>query len=146
MRAKTCLYRLGLNGKASQYMRLVERGRRPKAPKESEEQKKGEAQTILETFQEEPEELDISIAGKDVIKQLDSDFDDMGLVPYYFSKAARTAGDAISVGSYVRVPGLNRRFRVLEIMRHFGAIRLRDPDGIQYVFPWDIKVRPWEKD
>ena len=140
MRAKTCLYRLRLNGKASQYIRLVERGRRPTPLKESEEDKKAEAQTILETFQDhnEPDELDISISGKDLNKQLDSDLDDMGAIPYYFSKAAREAREQIVVGCYVTVPGLQRRFRVLDIMRRLGSIRLKDPEGIQFVFPWGM--------
>ena len=38
------------------------------------------AQEILETFRthDEPDDLDINLDGKDVIRQLDSDFDDLG--------------------------------------------------------------------
>ncbi|MGB6068798.1 MAG: hypothetical protein WBG50_28645 [Desulfomonilaceae bacterium] len=146
MKAKICSNRLKLGGKAVDYLRLVEKTHRATA-QEAAEPKRAEAQTILETFQEEPEELDIGIAGKQVIQQLDSDFDDMGLVPYYFSKAAKAAGENIAVGHFVIVPGLTgRRFRVLRILRQYESIRLIEVGTeIQYLFPWTM-VRPMRKE
>lgn len=145
MKAKTCLNRIGLHGKAPEYIRLVEDTHRV-SKKEVIEPKKPQAPELLETLQDrEPEGLDINITGKDLIRRLDSDFDDMGLVPYYFSKAARRAGEDIFVGRSVRVRGLPQRFRVVDIFRRYGSVRVRDTtedDDVQYVFPWHM-VRPW---
>ena len=64
-----------------------------------------------------------------------------GLIPYYFSNIAREAGRDISVGTYVKVLGLDRRFKVIDIFRQPGAVRLEDPEegGVPDDFvPWDM--------
>ncbi len=79
-----------------------------------------EAQEILESVREQDNsgyELDINIEGKNLIDQMDNDFEDMGLVPYHFSKAAAEAGEDISLGTYVIIPHDDRKFKTVAISR-----------------------------
>jgi len=148
MGTRAWLYRLGLDGKAAQYIRLVEDTHRL-PDKEISEPKKPQAPDLLENFRDEPQDLDdINISGRDLIQQINDDFDDLQLVPFYFSKIAKKVGKGISVGDYVCVPGLDRPFQVLRIWIRYGSVRVRDlteDDDIQYLFPWDM-IRPWEED
>jgi hypothetical protein len=131
---------------AADYVRLVE-----STPHQSstviDNHNRGQAQQILETVQNcnQPDyELDVNIAGKDLIWQLDHDFESIGLVPYFFSNAACSAGEGIAVGSCVSIPGDDRQFRTVAISRPSGAVCLRDAEGNEYVVPWQL-VRPWRE-
>jgi hypothetical protein len=131
---------------AADYVRLVERTRQ-RSPTETNDPNRRQAQQILETVQNDNKpdyELDINIAGKDLIWQLDHDFESIGLVPYFFSDAARVAGEGIAVGSCVTIPGDDRKFMTVAISRRKGSVRIRDTAGNEYLIPWQL-ARPWRE-
>ncbi len=143
MKAKLFVNQMRLGGSAWEYLRLV-RNANPIPPKAIEESHGREAQEILESAREQDNsgyELDINIEGKNLIDQMDRDFESVGLIPYHFSKAAAKE-DAISVGTRVSIPHDDRQFRVVSIFRRYGAVSLRDADGNEYLIPWQLP-RPW---
>jgi len=128
---------------AADYVRLVESISHHLST-ETNDPNRRQAQQILETVQNDNKpdyELDINIAGKDLIWQLDNDFESMGLVPYFFSDAARAAGEGITVGTCVNIPGDDRKFRTVAISRRKGSVRIRDTAQNEYLIPWHL-VRP----
>jgi len=142
MRARLFTNILRAGSVARDYLRLVE-SRRHRTSTGMADPNSREAQKILESFQDanKPEyELDINITGNDLIRQLDRDFEQVGLIPYYFSDAARLAGEAISEGSLVTVPAEDRSFRVVGISRQSGAVRMRDSGDNEYTVPWALVI------
>lgn len=146
MRAKLSINQMKIGGSASEYLRLV-RNATPIPTKTVDESHRREAQEILESIREQDNsgyELDINIEGKNLIDQMDKDFESVGLVPYHFSKSAAEAGEAISVGSRISIPGDERQFKVVSISRHYGAVCIRDASGSEYLIPWQL-VQPWRE-
>jgi hypothetical protein len=144
MKAKIYSNQLRTDGTALEYIRLV-RNTTLIPKKAVDESHRKEAQNILESAKEQDNsgyELDINIEGKNLIDQMDSDFESMGLIPYHFSKAAAEAGEDISLGTYVIIPNDDRKFRTVAISRRKGAVRIRDAAGSEYLVPWQL-VRPW---
>jgi len=144
MRAKLWANQMKIGGSAWEYLRLV-RNASSRPPKAVDESQGKEAQEILESVREQDNsgyELDIDITGNNLIGQMDRDFEDMGLIPYFFSNAAREAGETISAGSRVSIPGDERQFRTVAISRRKGSVRIRDAAGSEYLIPWQL-VRPW---
>lgn len=125
MKARLVVSSINSGDCARNYVRPVKGA--PHAPvKATNEQKPGGAQEILETLQDNNEpkdELDIRITGKDMIRQTDNDFEGMGLVPYFFSYAARLAGEAISVWSRVSMLGNDRQFRAVSVSKQILGTR-----------------------
>ena len=143
MKAKIVANQLRTNGTALKYIRLVKNAT-PIPRKGTDESHRNEAQDILESVRQQDNsgyELDINIEGKHLIGQMDRDFEDMGLVPYHFSKAAAEAGQDISLGTYVIIPNDDRKFRVVSISRCKGSVRIRDASGSEYLIPWQL-VQP----
>ena len=146
MKAKIYANQLRIDGTALEYIRLVKKAS-PIARKEMDESHRIEAKEIIESVKEQDNssyELDINIEGKNLIDRMDNDFEDMGLVPYHFSKAAAEAGEGISLGTYVIIPGDDRKFRTVAISRRRGAVRIQDAEGNEYVVPWQLP-RPWRE-
>ncbi len=146
MRAKLWANQMKIGGSASEYLRLVRKAN-PIPTKAVEESHGREAQEILESARKQDNsgyELDINIEGKNLIDQMDRDFENLGLVPYFFSNAARAAGKAISVGSHVSIPHDDRKFRVVSISRRYGTVHLRDANGNEYLIPWQL-ARAWRE-
>ena len=144
MRARLFTNILRAGSVARDYLRLVE-SRRHRTSTGMDDPNSREAQKILESFQDanKPEyELDINISGDDLIHLLDRDFEQVGLIPYYFSDAARLAGEAISEGSRVIIFADDRTFTVVRIVRQSGAVCIKDSDDSEYVVPWNL-VRPY---
>ena len=146
MRAKLFINQMKIGGTAREYIRLVKNAS-PIPTKGMDESHRKEAQGILESVREQDNygyELDIDISGRNLIDQMDKDFESVGLVPYHFSKAAAEAGQGISLGSYVIIPGDDRKFRTVAISRRRGAVRIQDAEGNEYVVPWQLP-RPWRE-
>jgi len=137
---------LDAGGTAREYIRLVKNA--ILMPTKIVDESHGkEAQEILESVREQDNsgyELDIDITGTNLINQMDKDFEDMGLVPFHFSAAARSAGEAISVGSRVSIPRDDRKFRIVAVSRRYGTVHLRDANGNEYLIPWQL-ARPWRE-
>src|SRR5208283_1901153 len=134
MRAKLSINQMKIGGSAWEYLRLV-RNASPLPTKAVDESHGKEAHDILESVREQDNsgyELDIDISGKNLIDQMDNDFEDVGLVPYHFSKSAAEAGEVISVGSRVGIPGDDRQFRTVAISKRKGSVRIRDAAGGEY--------------
>jgi len=144
MRAKLFVNQMRIGGSASEYLRLVRNA--SLIPTKAVDESHGrEAQEILESVRKQDDsgyELDIDISGKNLIDQMDKDFESVGLIPYHFSKAAAEAGEDISLGTYVIIPHNDRQFRVVSISRRKGSVRIRDASGNEYLIPWQL-VRPW---
>ncbi len=146
MKVRLFVNQFRTDGTALEYIRLA-KNVSPRQTKGIDESHTREAQEILESVREQDNsgyELDIDITGKNLIDQMDSDLEDMGLVPYHFSKAAAEAGEAISVGSHVSIPHDDRRFSTLAVSRRKASVRLRDGAGNEYVVPWQLP-RPWRE-
>ncbi len=146
MKAKIYANQLRIDGTALEYIRLVKKAS-PIPRKEMDESHRIEAKEIIESVKEQDNsgyELDINIEGKNLIDRMDNDFEDMGLVPYHFSKSAAEAGEYISLGTYVIIPHDDRKFRTVAISKRHGAVRLRDANGNEYLLPWQL-VRPWRE-
>ncbi len=144
MKAKIYANQMKLGGSALEYIRLVKNAS-PRPTKALDESHGREAQEILESAREQDNygyELDIDITGNNLIDQMDKDFESVGLVPYHFSKCAAEAGEDISLGSYVIIPGDDRKFRTVAISRRTGSVRIRDASSNEYLIPWQLP-RPW---
>jgi hypothetical protein len=144
MKARIYANQMRSGAAARDFIRLA-RSASSRPTKGMDESHSREAQEILESIREQEDsryELDIDITGKNLIGQMNSHFDDLGLVPYFFSNAALASGEAISVGSRVSIPADDRRFRVVSISRRDGAVRIRDAKGNEYLVPWQL-VQPW---
>jgi hypothetical protein len=146
MKAKFVKSLLDTGSAARDYIRLIKNAS-SRAIKGIDESHGTEAQEILESIREQDNsryEVDIDISGKNLIDQMDSDLDDLGLVPYHFSNTARSAGAVISVGSPIRIPGDDRQFRTVAISTSEGSVRIRDASGNEYSVPWHLP-RPWRE-
>jgi hypothetical protein len=144
MRAKLYANRLKIKGAAWEYLRLV-RSSSPKPTKKIDESHGREAQEILETIEKQnpPEDLDINIPGKTLIDQMDRDFEDMGLVPYWFTDLARSRGEAIHPGSHVFIVGdpSGKTYRTIQVSYDQQSVRVRDAEENEFVLPWEM-VKP----
>jgi hypothetical protein len=146
MKARIIVNEISAGTVARDYMRLI-KGRRNSPLAETKEQRGG-AKIILETIREQDNskyELDISITGKNLLGRMDRDFDSMGLIPYRFSNAALAAGEGISVGSHVMIPGDDREFSTVSISKRNGSVRLRDKGDSEYIVPWHL-VYPYKQE
>ena len=131
MKARLVINGINTGDSARNYLRLVKASRHHPSVEALDESHRREAQDILESIQSQnqSDDLDINITGKNLIGQMDKDFEDMGLIPYFFSNAARAAGEDISVGTRVSIPHDDRKFRTVAISRRYGSVRIRDADG-----------------
>jgi len=65
-------------------------------------------------------------------------------IPYYFSDIARRRQENIEIGDFVRVQGLEKKYRLINLYPQFGSVRVRAVGDIEaYVFPW-TGIKPWE--
>ena len=96
MKARLLANLIAAGDTARNYLRLV-RGPRHPTVQALDAPCRGEAQAILETIQQQnqPNELDIHIKGQTLIKQMDSDLEDFGVVPYWYSELATSRGEGI---------------------------------------------------
>jgi hypothetical protein len=146
MRARLFTNILRAGSVARDYVRLAETNR-DRTATAIDDTKGREAEKVLESFHDAnlPEyELDINISGSDLTQLLDGDLESMGLVPHFFTNAACEAGEGISVGSHVIIPGDDRKFRTVAISRRHGTIHLQDANGSEYLVPWQL-ARPWRE-
>jgi hypothetical protein len=144
MKAKLYVNQMKLGGSAQEYLQQVKRA--PRATKAIEESRKGGAQEILQTVQAQENfryELDINIQGKDLIHQMNEDFEFTGLIPYFFNKTAHATGEGIRTGDRVMIPYDDRKFIMLSVSCRNGSCRIRYEDGdSEYVVPW-VLVQPY---
>jgi hypothetical protein len=120
MKARLVVNSISTGDSARNYLRLVKASRHHPSVEALDESHRREAQEILESVRKQDDsgyELDIDITGKNLIDQMDRDFESVGLIPYHFSKAAAEAGEDISVGTNVIIPNDDRKFRTVAISR-----------------------------
>ena len=153
MKAKLVINRLRTGDIARNYIRLVKESQPRHLPVEADDASTTvKAQAILETIesQNQPDDLDISIEGKDLIKHMDqSGLTDL-TIPYWYTEMARSRGEAICPGVHVIITGDPSREEYETIHVSFGheATRIRDTKGNEFVLPWDmvVPVQGQEKD
>ena len=141
MKAKLYVNQMRIGGPAREFIREVENPRRTSV-KETSEPKKAEALDILESFQDndkDPNEIDLGIMdGEFLNRRLDKELTEFKVLPYFFTDAARSKGEGISNGSYVRITGDDRNFRVLRVLYEQEAVRLEDENRNEFVVPWSL--------
>jgi hypothetical protein len=146
MKAKFVKSLIDTGSAARDYIRLVKNAS-SRAIKGMDQSHGREAKEILENIRELDDSsygLDIDITGQNLIDQMGRDLEDMGLIPYFFSNAAREAREGISAGSHIRIPDDDRKFRVVSISRRNGSVRIRDASGNEYLVPWQLP-QPWRE-
>ncbi len=85
------------------------------------------------------DEIDLGIMdGEFLNRRLDKELTEFKVLPYFFTDAARSRGEGISKGSYVRITGDDRNFRVLRVSYEQESIRLEDENHNEFVVPWNI--------
>jgi hypothetical protein len=143
MKARLLANLIATGDSARNYLRLV-RGPRRHPPVETLGKSRREAQTILETIQDQnqPDELDINIGGQTLINQMDADLQDLGLIPYWYSELARSRGEGIYPGVLIVISGdpARKRYRTTGISFRRQAIRMKDAEGNEFVLPWEMGV------
>lgn len=142
MRARIFINQMQRSSAARDYLRLV-KGGLVRPMQEAKEPSKGEAQGILETIQGQPQpyEPDIDIEGQTLLKQMDTDLEDFGVVPYWYSQLARSRGEGIYPGIQVVITGDSSRtsYRTIEVSFSSRAIRVSDGEQ-EFILPWDMVV------
>ena len=144
MKARLFINLISTGDSARNYLRLV-KGPRRHPPVETLGESHGrEAQAILETIQDQnqPDELDINIKGQTLIKQMDTDLEDFGLIPYWYSELARSRGEGIYPGVLIIISGdpARKRYRTTGVSFRRQAIRMKDAEGNEFVLPWEMGV------
>lgn len=146
MRARIFINEMRSGAAARDYLRLV-KGARHERIRGNQEPTRGEACGILETVrnQTQPYEPDIDIEGQTLIKQMNTDLQDFGLIPYWYSDVARSRGEGIYPGVQVVITGDPSRqgFETVEVSFEQESVRMRDSRGQEFVVPWDL-VMPAE--
>jgi hypothetical protein len=67
-------------------------------------------------------------------------------VPFYFSSVARSIGNHLRVGDFVRLSGLSDKYELVGIFRRRNSVRVRAIGrNDQLYLPW-WHVRPWEEE
>jgi hypothetical protein len=152
MKARLFINLISTGDRARNYLRLVKGPRRHQPVEALDSSNRGEAHEILETIQNqnEPYELDINIKGKNLINQMDRDFEDMELVPYWYTDLARSRGEGIYPGVSVIITGdpSRERYRTLEVSLSRQAIRIEDTAKNEFILPLGmvVPVQGQEKD
>ncbi len=143
MNARLLINVISTGDRARDYVRLV-KGPRHRPPVECRGESRREAQTILETIQDQnqPYEPDINIQGQVLINQMDSDLQDFGVVPYWYSGAARSRGEGIYPGVLIIISGdpARKRYRTTGVSFRRQAVRIKDAEGNEFVLPWEMAV------
>ena len=143
MKARLFINLISTGDRARDYLRLVKSPRRHQQVETLGESNGREAQAILETIQDQnqPDELDINIKGQTLIKQMDTDLEDFGIVPYWYSELARSRGEGIYPGVSVIITGDPSRtsYRTMGVSYRRRAIRIRD-GKTEFTLPWDLVV------
>ena len=143
MRARIVMNQIKSGATARDYLRRVKGGLlRPR--QEAREPSRGEACGILETIrnQTQPYEPDIAVEGQTLLKQMDTDLEDFGLVPYWYSDLARSRGEGIYPGVLIIISGdpSRKRYRTTGVSFRRQAIRIKDAQGNEFVLPWEMAV------
>ena len=143
MKARLFINRISTGDRARNYLRLVE-GPRRHLPVHGLGQSTGrEAQAILETIQNQmqPYEPDIDIEGQTLLEQMESDLEDFGVVPYWYSPVARSRGEGIYPGIQVVITGDSSRtsYRTVGVSFSRRAIRISDGKN-EFILPWEMVV------
>ena len=140
MTVKMLLNQMGSGAAARDYLRLVNSARHREI--ETQEFSQSEAQSILETIQQEnePNDLDINIEGKTLINQMDRDFAEVGLVPYWYTVEAKLRGEGIYPGVRVIIIGdpSRKEYETIDVSFSHEATRIRDDENNEFVVPWDM--------
>lgn len=67
-------------------------------------------------------------------------------LPYYFSDPARRRQEDLQIGDYVQVPGLDKRYELMDILWKYGSVRVRQVGRLDSTtMPWYL-VMPWKKE
>lgn len=142
MKARLLVNSIGTGDRARDFLRLV-RGPRYLHRAETLGESRREARAILETAQNQtqPYEPDIDIEGRTLISQMTTDLEDFGLVPYWYSEAARSRGEGIYPGVSVIIAAdpLRTIYRTVEISFSSRSIRVSDGKN-EFILPWDMVV------
>jgi len=142
MKARLLVNSIGTGDKARDFLRLV-RGPRYLHRAETLGESRREARAILETAQNQtqPYEPDIDIEGKTLISQMDTDLEDFGVVPYWYSDLARSRGEGIYPGVSVIVAADPVRviYQTIEVSFRSRAIRISDGKN-EFILPWEMVV------
>ncbi|MGO9116847.1 MAG: hypothetical protein ACLQPD_04455 [Desulfomonilaceae bacterium] len=142
MKARIVKSLIDTGGAARDFIRLV-RGRKQSCVKSSAENKKGNgASGVLEAFRihSKADEPQYILTGKNVLRAMDEQMTEL-CVPFEYSVAAREVGRGIIKGSLVMIPGDDRVFEVVKVWYEYESIRIgdpEDPNGVQYVLPWNM--------
>jgi len=143
MKARLFINGIRTGDRAGDYLRLVRGPRRQPQVETLDILRRGEAQVILESIQNQtqPYEPDIDIEGKTLISQMDSDFEDFGVVPYWYSEIARSRGEGIYPGVSVIIAAdpLRIKYRTIDVSFSRRAIRITDGKNV-FILPWDMVV------
>ena len=141
MKAKLYANQMRIGGPASEFIREVEDSRHTSV-KETDAPKKAGATKILESLHkndENPNEIDLGImTGEFLNRRLDNELTEFKVIPYFLTDEARSKGEGISKGSYVRISGDDRNFRVLRVLYEQEAVRLEDENHNEFVVPWSL--------
>jgi hypothetical protein len=132
---------------ARDFIRLVCGWKRAPASPMAQVETREKAQEVLESFRSHRRQRDTDgiLTGKTVIRAMDEQLQDVGIVPTHLSSAGERFADWVTRGSLVSLTGDSRRFRVMRILWDRGSIRLRDDEGRVYVVPWEL-VRPYDEE
>jgi hypothetical protein len=148
MKAKLVINRLRTGDIARNYIRLVKESQPRHLPVEADDASTTvKAQAILETIesQNQPDDLDFNIDGKNLLKHMDQ----AGLtdltIPYWFTSLAKSRGEAIVSGVHVLITGDPSRtlYKTVEVSFQHQSIVVIDAGDNEFVLPWDL-IEPAE--
>ena len=143
MRARLIKSLIDTGAVARDFIRLVCRSKPTPEKRVVEDTDRAGASQVLEAYRSEkgpPEALGL-LTGRRVIAAMDEQLRDTGWP--YASSAGQEFADWVTRGSFVSLPGDDRRYEVLKILWEREAIRVRDNTGAEYIVPWKI-IRPWD--
>jgi len=133
---------------ARNYIRLVKESFRPAQVEAEGESYTVKAQAILESIeqQDQPDPLDTSIEGRDLLKHMDqSGVEDFAVIPYWFTSLAKSRGEAIVPGVHVLITGDPSRtlYKTVEVSFQHQSVVVIDAGDNEFVLPWDL-IEPGE--
>ena len=143
MKARLLIKSLRTGEIARNYIRLVKESFRPARVEVEGKSNAVKAQAILESIeqQDQPDPLDTSIEGKDLLKHMDQGLEDSGYVPFFYTDQAKREGVGIYPGSYAIIVGdsARRKYRTIKVYFHRQSVQIRDlEDGNRFEVPWDL--------
>ncbi len=137
MRAKIIRDLIDTGSAARDFIRLV-CGREKSSVRPVTDDKTREGATeLLEIFRNHrrKRESDHILTGRRVITAMDEQLRSCG-------SAGQQFADWITKGSFLSLPGDDRRYEIVTILWEDEAIKVQDDEGHTYIVPWRI-IEPW---